>query len=196
MKSAWPVVPILVFLAGCDITAPPEPVARQPQRLEAANSAALAGHVVAADAAAALGDRKAAQANMEAAQDDVRKSMKLPDPRRKIDHELARAAAKRVDAVRSAVWLDSENLFVIVKENAQRSQQTIDQICIELEPLGDTLGVVVNVQSGAATSGDDLEILSRNCQLDPGERALLQKNRQVDVLSPSVRAEQKANNGR
>jgi len=195
MKSASLTV-VIVFLSGCNFSTSSEQDTRQPQRLEAPNSVDLAGHIVAGDAAAALGDRKAAQANMEAAQDDLRKSLKLPDPRRPIDHELARAAAKRVDAVRSAVWLDRENLFVIVKENAQRSQETIDQICLELEPLGDTLGVVVNVQSGAATSGDDLEILSRNCQLDPGERALLQKNRQVDVLSPSIRAEQKANNGR
>ena len=122
--------------------------------------------------------------------------MKMADVTRPIDRELARAAAKRVEAVRSAVWLDRDNLFVIVKRNEQRSQSTIDLICMELEPLGDTLAVVVNVQSGAATSGDDLEILSRNCQLDPGDRAFLQRNRQVDALSPSARAQHKANNGR
>ena len=99
-----------------------------------------------------------------------------------------------VEGVRSVVWLDHENLFVIVKENAQRSSEMIDQICMELEPLGDTLAVVVNLQSGAATNGDELEILSRNCQLEAGDRAFLQRTRQVDALSPSIRAQHKANN--
>jgi hypothetical protein len=67
---------------------------------------------------------------------------------------------------------------------------------MQLDPLGDTLGVVVNVQSGAATTGDDLEILSRNCQLEGGDRAFLQNNRQVDVLSPAIRAQHKANQTR
>ena len=38
---------------------------------------------------------------------------------------------------------------------------TIDDICVGLEPLGDTLGVVVNLQSRAAKSGDELEIPRR-----------------------------------
>lgn len=54
--------------------------------------------------------------------------------------------------------------------------------------------MVVNLQSGAATNGDELEILSRNCQLDPGDRAFMRKARQVDVLSPEIRAQHKANN--
>jgi hypothetical protein len=94
------------------------------------------------------------------------------------------------------VWFDRENLFAIVERNEQKSYQTIDAICMKLEPLGDTLGVVVNVQSGAAATGDDLEILSRNCQLAPGDRAMLQKNRQIDVIAPEIREQHKANNAR
>lgn len=83
---------------------------------------------------------------------------------------------------------------MIVSTNEACSQRTIDDICIELEPLGDTLGVVVNLQSGAARSGDELEILSRNCQLAPGDRASMQRHRQMDVVPPELRAEHKRNN--
>ena len=64
------------------------------------------------------------------------------------------------------------------------------------EVVTDTLGVVVNLQSGAATTGDELEILSRNCQLAPGDRAFMQRHRQVDVVAPEIRAEHKRNNTR
>jgi len=101
-----------------------------------------------------------------------------------------------VGGVRSVVWIDNTNLFAIVARNEDRSYATIDAVCMQLEPLGDTLGVVVNLQSGAATNGDELAILSRNCQLKPGERALLQPTRQIDVVDPSVRAQHKVNNHR
>jgi hypothetical protein len=185
---------LLLALSACD--APSEPVANGPVRWTEPTSADVAVHVVAADAAALAGDRAAVRSQLTAAQDGFRRSMKMADPARRVDHELARAAAKQVAGVRSAVWLDRENLFVIVEQNGQKSQQTIDAICMQLDPLGDTLGVVVNVQSGAATTGDDLEILSRNCQLEGGDRAFLQNNRQVDVLSPAIRAQHKANQTR
>jgi hypothetical protein len=178
-------------LAAC--SAEREPAAGEPKRWSQPPAGETAARVVAANAAALTGDRAAVNEQMRAAQDSFRRSIKLPDPARRIDHELARAAAKQVTGVRSVVWLDRENLFAIVEQNAQKSQQTIDAICARLDPLGDTLGVVVNLQSGAATSGDDLEILSRNCQLEPGDRAYLQRNRQVDVLSPAVRAQHRAN---
>lgn len=154
----------------------------------------MLGHIVAADAAAVMGDRAGVQAQMNAANEAFRRDNKIPDSGRVVDHELARVAAKRVPGIRSAVWIDRENLLLIVTENAQRSYKTIDQVCLELEPLGDTLGVVVNLQSGAATNGDELEILSRNCQLDPGDHAFMRTDRQIDVLSPEIRAQQKANN--
>jgi dUTP pyrophosphatase len=106
-------------------------------------------------------------------QEDFRRSIKLPDPARRIDHEAARWAARQVPGVRSVVWVDQENLLAMVDRNDLRSQQTIDDICMQLEPLGDTLGVVVNLQSAVARTGDELEILSRNCQLAPGGRAVL-----------------------
>ena len=55
------------------------------------------------------------------------------------------------------------------------------------------LAVVVNVQSTAARTPDQLDTLSRNCQLAPGDRALLQRERQLDVLDPAIRAQYRAN---
>jgi len=183
----------LALLCACEKSTP-ESVATGPTRWQRAHPTQFTRDVIAIDAAAIRGDRKAVEANLRRAQDNFRRSLKLPDPSRPIDHELARVAAKRIEGVRSVVWLDRENLFVIVSTNERKSHSTIDAICLQLEPLGDTLAVVVNLQSGAATTGDQLEILSRNCQLEPGDRAFLQRNRQVDALSPAYRAQHKANN--
>jgi hypothetical protein len=182
-----------VLLSSCN-PSPPEAAASEPKRWEESTAGGLASDIAAVDAAALRGDERAVRENLRTANDNFRRSMKLPDPAKPVDPELARTAAKRIPGVRSAVWLDRENLFVIVERNEQKSQQTIDAICLQLEPLGDTLAVVVNVQSGAAKTGDELEILSRNCQLAPGDRAFLQRNRQVDALAPAARAQHRANN--
>jgi hypothetical protein len=121
-------------------------------------------------------------------------AIKLADTSRAIDHEAARRAARQVPGVRSVAWIDRENLFVIVSSNPARSYATIDAVCLALEPLGDTLGVVVHLQSGAAIDPDDLAILSRNCQLPPGDRALLQTSRAVDVIPAEVQAQHRADN--
>lgn len=154
----------------------------------------VAARIAATRASAMTGDQKAVRANMQALNEDFRKSIKLADPARRVDRESARAVAKRVDGVRSVAWVDNTNLLAIVSRNDARSYATIDAVCMELEPLGDTLGVVVNLQSGAAISGSELQILSRNCQLAPGDRALLQTKRQLDVVSPEIRAQHRANN--
>jgi hypothetical protein len=125
-------------------------------------------------------------------QDEFRRSIKLADPTHAVDRESARSLAKQVDGVRSVVWIDRENLLAMVSSNQARSYETIDAICVALEPLGDTLGVVVNLQSAAATNGDELEVLSRNCQLAPGDRAFMQRARQVDAISPLARAQYRA----
>ncbi|HEY4530420.1 MAG TPA: hypothetical protein VIG97_08875 [Luteimonas sp.] len=62
---------------------------------------------------------------------------------------------------------------------------------MRLEPLGDTLGVVVNLQSTAARTGEEQATLSRNCQLQPGDRAFLQRTRHVDVVPAELRAQQR-----
>ena len=59
----------------------------------------------------------------------------------------------------------------------------IDTVCLSLEPLGDTLAIVVNVQDVTATIPDCATTLSSNCQLPEGQRAFMQKKREVDVVS-------------
>ncbi|MBX3711350.1 MAG: restriction endonuclease [Lysobacter sp.] len=153
-----------------------------------------AAHMLAARAAALRGDQAAVEAELHAANDGFRRAIRLADPARRVDRESARVAVRDVPGVRSAVWIDHENLFVIVSANAQRSHATIDAVCSALAPLGDTLGVVVHLQSAAARNADELAILDRNCQLAPGERALLQSHRQVDVVPEHVRAQHRARN--
>ncbi|HEX5693897.1 MAG TPA: hypothetical protein VFY00_04665, partial [Arenimonas sp.] len=53
--------------------------------------------------------------------------------------------------------------------------------------------VVVNLQNSSARNDDELETLSRNCQLAPGERALMSRARQIDVVDPEIRKLHKAN---
>lgn len=180
------------LLAACGGDKPPaEPRPEQAGKLLSANE--TAARLAAVQGAALAGDQEAVREQVTAMQEDFRKSIKLADPSRQVDREQARAAAKTVPGVRSAVWLDRENLFVTVESAQARSYQTIDRICLALEPLGDTLGVVVNLQNSAARNDDELATLSRNCQLAPGERALLSRERKVDVVDPEIRALHKAN---
>lgn len=181
----------VIALAGCAKQAPEE---RRPEQVgQPMSSVDVMAKVAAIRGAAATGNQEVVRENVAEFNNDFRKSIKLADSTRSVDREAARLAARKVAGVRSVVSLDGENLFVIVDSNSARSYQTIDQLCIELESLGNTLGVVVNLQSGAARNGDELEILSRNCQLQPGDRALLSRNRNVDVIDPGIRAQHRAN---
>jgi hypothetical protein len=181
------------LIAGCAPAA--DPGERKPQQAgQPLDPVEVAARVTAVQVAAAIGDEATMQGNLEALQEDMRRSIRLADPARTIDRESARLAARQVPGVRSVAWVDRSNLFVIVDRNEAKSYDTIDRICLRLESLGDTLGVVVNLQSGAAVNGDDLQILGRNCQLPPGERALLQADRQLDVIPGSVRSQHRVNN--
>lgn len=119
-------------------------------------------------------------------------AMILVDPNRRIDPESARLAVRRIAGVRSAVWMDQTNFIVRVDRVERRSMAMIDEVCDALEPLGDTLGVVVAVQNANARNGDEMETLTRNCQLAEGQRAFGQRKRQIDTVSPEVRAQFKA----
>lgn len=192
MTRIAPTLCCLALLLGC--SKPPE--APGPQRAgQPMDPITTAARIAGMRAQAITGDKEGLQKNLLALHDDMRRSMKLADGSRPIDREQARAALRSVEGVRSVAWVDRTNLLVIVERNADRTYETIDGICMALEPLGDTLAVVVNLQSGAATNGDELEILSRNCQLAPGDRALLQHRRQIDVIDPAIRAQHKAAQG-
>lgn len=184
------IVAILIALGACSPSPPPE---RKPQRAgEPVPVAETAARMAKARVAAVTGDREAMRKEIDGMSKDMLRSMKVPDPARRIDREAARNAARTVAGVRSAVWIDASNLMVMVSSHQDRSEAMIDAICLKLEQLGDTLAVVVNLQNAAARNGDEAETLSRNCQLQAGDRAFLQAKRQVDVLSPELRAKVQA----
>ena len=169
--------------------------ARQPQQAGPTNPLVTAGHLAGIEAAGLTGDQRAMQGHIQAMHKDMMRSIHLADPSRRIDHESARAAVRPLPGVRSAVWIDNANLLVMVGGAQYRSMATIDNVCLALEPLGDTLSVVVNVQDMMATTSEGADTLSRNCQLGAGERAMLQPKRQVDMLDPEARRVFRAQQG-
>ena len=178
-----------LLLAACSNDPPPP----EPQwQLRPGTAQALPPPADAAAADTVATTDPVARRKAEALQRSLQQAARAPDPARRIPPEAARAAVRSVRGVGSVVWVDEQNLLVLVDGNAQRSHQMIEEICYQLEPLGDTLGVVVNLQSAAARNADELAILSRNCQLLPGQRAVAQPHRQLDALSPEVRARYRA----
>lgn len=192
MRNRWLICGVVVLLAGCQQESPATAERKPQQAGKPMDPLETAAKITAVHGAALHGDNDAAAEAVAGLHDDWRRAVKLPDVTRRINPEEGRAAAYRVEGVRSAVWIDHENLLALVNDAAHRSQQTIDRICLEMEPLGDTLGVVVNLQNATAKNADELEILSRNCQLAPGDRAFMQRERQVDVVTPEVRRQYKA----
>lgn len=160
---------------------------RPQQAGQPVNPYTTAGHIAGARAALLTGNQQAARQHVEAMARDISRSARLRDTSRPINHEAARAAVRPMPGVRSAIWLDADNLAVMVDGQQYRDRDMIDRICVALEPLGDTLGVVVNLQDAKARNGDEATTLSRNCQLPEGQRAFMQARRQVDVVAPEVR---------
>ena len=183
-----------VSLAGCvQHSKEKEKEERRPQQAgEPLNPLKTVGRLAAMQASSLTGDQEGVQRNFESMHGDLMRSMRVPDATRRIDREAARAAVREVAGVRSAGWIDHENLLVRVDSNDLRSQRTIDRVCMELEPLGDTLAVVIHVQSAVARSGEEMQTLSRNCQLQPGEHAFMRRQRQMDVIPDDVRRQHRA----
>lgn len=191
----WPLIFATAGLVACAPATSPEPTpaSRPPQAGQPLDPAETAVRMAALQGAAVAGDQDAVRRNFEAMHGDLMRATKIPDATRRIDPEAARTAARAVLGVRSVAWIDRENLLALVDGPAYRTQPTLDTICLQLEPLGDTLAVVVNLQDATARSGDALEVLSRNCQLATGDWAFMQRNRQVDVVAPAIRAQYRAN---
>jgi hypothetical protein len=156
------------------------------------NPYVTAAHLALARADAITGDGAAARAHVESLQHDVMRSARIPDTTRPIDHEFARATVRHLDGVRASVWLDRENLAVMVDGTRFRNDAMIDTVCRALDPLGDTLAVVVTLEDATAKHADDAISLSRNCQLRGDERALFQRRRPIDVVPAPLRAAFKA----
>ena len=169
--------------------------ARRPKQAGATNPLVTVGRLAGIEAAGLTGDQRAMRGHVEAMHKDMMRSMHLADPSRPINHEAAAAAVRPLQGVQSSVWIDHGNLLVMVGGEQYRSMDTIDRVCVALEPLGNTLSVVVNVQNVMATTSEEADTLSRNCQLAEGERGLLQPKRQVDVLDPEVRRVFRAQQG-
>lgn len=170
-------------------TPPPHTPQRAGQPLDPTTTAA---HIIDARLSAIAGDQQGVQRNVNAMSEDMRRAMKVPDPGRPIDHEAARAIARSLPGVRSANWVDRGNLLVRVDGAQWRSQRTIDELCYQLEALGDTLAVVVHLQNAAPATRDEMDTLSRNCQLAPGDRSAFVQGRTIDALDPEERARQRA----
>lgn len=151
-----------------------------------------AGRVARARADLLVGDTRAAKAQVDAIAHDMLRSARVPDVARPIDHERARAAVRPLSGVRSAIWLDQADLAVMVDGAEYRNMAMLDRVCRALEPLGDTLAVVVHVQDATAKTADSATTLSRNCQLPAGQLAFLQRKREIDVVSPDLRRAFKA----
>lgn len=184
---------IALAIPACTSSPDPTTEPRHPQQAgQPASPYAIAGHVAAAQANLIANDPRAAQSQLKAAATDMTRAMRIPDPARPIDHEAARAAVRPISGVRTSLWLDRTNFVVMVGGQQQRSMAMIDHVCLALEPLGDTLAVVVNVQDVTAKNADGATTLSRNCQLQEGERALLQGKREVDVVPKELRGQFKA----
>jgi hypothetical protein len=90
--------------------------ARRPQQAgEVTNPLVTASHLAAFDATAVTGDQRAMRTHVEAMQKNMMRDIRLADSSRRIDHK----AARPLQGVQSAEW--------------------IDNACLALEPLGDTL---------------------------------------------------------
>lgn len=197
MTTPKPITALAAFLlaTACTTEAPPHEAradatpAPTPQRAgQPIDPLKTAGHIAAARVAAITGDQEGVRRNAEAMTEDMRRAMKLPDAGRPIDQESARAAIRTMPGVRSVAWLDRSNLLVRVTGAELRSYRFIDQVCQQLEPLGDTLAVVVHLRNANPRTRDEADSLGRNCQLAPGDVALLQRERRIDALDPVLRA--------
>ena len=183
-----------LVLFGCRAAEPPDDAQSRPQQAgQPMDPVRTAARFAGIRAAALTGDQQGVERNMHALSEDLRRSMKVPDGSRRIDPERARRAALALPGVRSVSWVDGSNLLVRVDGAGFRSQRTIDDVCVALEPLGDTLAVVVHLQNAAASTSEEMDTLSRNCQLAEGDYALMQRERQMDVLDPEIRRQHRIN---
>lgn len=181
--------------AGCQSQTNSAAARGQAQQDQRVTPISVAKHVAAAHAAALVGDQKAVQQNVQGMANDMLHDAHIPDPSRSINHEAARAAVQPLAGVRSVVWIDHDNLLVMVGGAQYRNMNMVDRACDALAPLGDTMGVVVNVQDVTATTSGGADAVSRNCQLPEGQRAFLQPKRQIEALDPATRKAFEAQQG-
>lgn len=186
---------VALALAGCQSQTSDATSREQARQAPRATSLSVVEHVAAVRAGALLGNQKAVAQNVQGMTKDILHDARIPDPARPIDHEAARAAIRPLTGVRSVAWMDHNNLLVMVGGAVYRNMAMIDRVCDALDPLGDTLAVVVNVQDVTATTSEGADAVSRNCQLPEGQRAFLQPKRQIEALDPAARRAFEAQQG-
>jgi len=191
---AW-VALALACAAGCQSQTDSATAREQVRQDQRVTPISVAKHVAAAHAAALVGDQRAVQQNVQSMANDMLHDAHIPDPSRSINREAARAAVQPLAGVRSVVWIDHDNHLVMVGGSQYRNMGMVDRACDALAPLGDTMGVVVNVQDVTATTSEGADAVSRNCQLPEGQRAFLQPKRQIEALDPATRKAFKAQQG-
>ncbi|MGN6787918.1 MAG: hypothetical protein ACTHJP_00120 [Rhodanobacteraceae bacterium] len=181
--------------AGCQSQTDSPSAREQARQGQRATPTSVVSHIAAARAGALLGEQKAVQQNIQEMTRDILHDAHVPDASRPIDHEVSRTAVQPLPGVRSAVWIDHDNLLVMVGGPQYRNMAMVDSACDALAPLGDTMGVVVNVQDVTATTPEGADAVSRNCQLPEGQRAFLRPKRQIEALDPAIRKAFKAQQG-
>ena len=186
---------VAIALAGCQSQTSDATSRELARRAPQVTPLSVAGRVATVRTDALLGDQKAVQQHVQGMTKDILHDARIPDPARPIDHEAARAVVRQLAGVRSVVWVDHNNLLVMVGGAAYRNMAMVDRACDALDPLGDTLAVVVNVQDVTATTSEGADAVFRNCQLPEGQRAFLQPKRQIEVLDPAIRKAFKAQQG-
>lgn len=144
---------VAMGMQGCGPSNSGTVEARPEQAGQPVNPIKMARHITGARASAVLGDSKAAEAHVRAMADDVLRSARVSDPFRPINHEAARTAVRPLPGVHSSVWLDHENFIVMVNGARYHTLQMIDKVCLALQPLGDTLAVVVNAGRNSNHAG-------------------------------------------
>ena len=118
------------------------------------------------------------------------------EPHPAFDPQRARTAALRISGVRSATWVNEHNLLAVVEQNAQKTEHTIEQICMELDALGDVQAVVINLQSAAATTARELLVLSRGCSSVQGTQSTPRPAPALEGSRSPARAQHRENNRR
>lgn len=186
---------IALVLAGCQSQTSDATFREQARQAPKVTPLSVAGRVAAVQTGALLGNHKAVQQNIQGMTKDLLYDARIPDVSRPIDHEAARAAVRPLPGVRSVVWIDHDNLLVVVGGAQYRNMATVDRACDALVPLGDTMGVVVNVQDVTATTSEGADAVSRGCRLPEGQRAFLQTRRHIEALDPTTRKAFKAQQG-
>ena len=199
MQNEWPMAAacalMALTLAGCQSQTSDATSREQARQASKVTPLSMAGRVAAVRAGALLGDQQAVQQNIQGMTKDMLHDAHIPDVSRPINREAARAAVQPLPGVRSVIWIDHDNLLVMVGGARYRTMATVDRACDALAPLGDTMGVVVNVQDVTATTSEGADAVSRGCQLPEGQRAFLQSRRRIEALDPATRNAFKAQQG-